>query len=285
MIDRNEIESKSRQFEIHPSNVERDYVFGWMLFGLFTVSSLKNTLFLKGGNALRKGYFENTRFSPDLDLGIPGDIDPNYLLKEINRVCDFVQEKAGVVFLKDNNRIEEKFTAAEAPIPGLRVFETRIYFKDFYGNADHIKIKIILDVTRFDRTILPLQNLSLIHPYSDATQVACQIRCMKLEEIIAVKLKCLLQRQHAPDLFDYAYSIKLMGGNLNKEEVARTLVQKTIFRRNPHVLKDILLETPLDYLRETWAKTFVCAKEIWFGAEEAIKIFGPSGFRVDTPNP
>jgi predicted nucleotidyltransferase component of viral defense system len=73
--------------------VERDYIFGWLIFGIFTVSDLKDTIFLKGGNALRKGYFENTRFSTDLDFGIPGDIEKNVLLNEINRVCDFIQEK------------------------------------------------------------------------------------------------------------------------------------------------------------------------------------------------
>ena len=90
MITRDEIESKSKEFEIHSSNVERDYVFGWLIFGIFTASSLKDTIFLKGGNALRKGYFKNTRFSSDLDFGIPGDIAQNVLLEEINKVCDFI---------------------------------------------------------------------------------------------------------------------------------------------------------------------------------------------------
>jgi|SRR3989344_3787904 len=53
---------------------ERDYVFGWLIFGIFTASGLKDTIFLKGGNALRKGYFKNTRFSSDLDFGIPGEV-------------------------------------------------------------------------------------------------------------------------------------------------------------------------------------------------------------------
>jgi predicted nucleotidyltransferase component of viral defense system len=75
MITKAEIEAKSREFEIHTANVERDYVFGWLIFGIFTVSDLKEIIFLKGGNALRKGYFENTRFSADLDFGIPEDID------------------------------------------------------------------------------------------------------------------------------------------------------------------------------------------------------------------
>jgi hypothetical protein len=96
---------------------------------------------------------------------------------------------------------------------------------------------------------------------------------MKLEEIIATKLKCLLQRQHAPDLFDYAYSIKLLGGTLNREEVVRTLIEKTIFGRNPHVLKKILHETPFDYFKTYWNKSIVCAKAIVMGAEEAIASF------------
>jgi predicted nucleotidyltransferase component of viral defense system len=139
MISKDEIEAKSKEFEIHSSNVERDYVFGWLIFGIFTASTLKDTIFLKGGNALRKGYFKNTRFSSDLDFGIPGDIAQNVLLEEINKVCDFIQEKSGVIFVKADNKVEEKFLASEAPIPGLRVYEARVYFKGFNGEADHIK--------------------------------------------------------------------------------------------------------------------------------------------------
>ena len=273
MINKDEIEAKSKEFEIHSSNVERDYVFGWLIFGIFTVSSLKDTIFLKGGNALRKGYFKNTRFSSDLDFGIPGDIAQDDLLEEINKVCDFIQEKAGVIFVKTDNKVEEKFTASEAPIPGLRVYEARVYFKGFNGEADHIKLRISMDITRFDKVLLPIQTVDLIHPYSDAENVSCKIRCMKLEEIIATKLKCLLQRQHAPDLFDYVYSIKLLGGELNKEEVVQTFVQKTIFGKNPHVLKNILHKTPFDYFKEYWGKTVVCEKQFMFGVDEAINLF------------
>ena len=96
---------------------------------------------------------------------------------------------------------------------------------------------------------------------------------MKLEEIVATKLKCLLQRQHAPDMFDYAYAIKYMGGTLNTEEVVKTLVQKTIFGRNPHMLKKILINTSLAYFREYWNKSLICAKSIYFDVEEGISIF------------
>lgn len=273
MIQREEIEAKSKEFEIHASNVERDYVFGWVIFGIFTVSSLREEIFLKGGNALRKGYFQNTRFSSDLDFGIPGDIDQTALLGEINKVCDFVQENAGVLFVKDDNKVEEKFAASEAPIPGLRVYEARIYFKDFYGKPGHVVLRISMDITRFDKVLLPIQQVGLLHPYSDAASVACTIRCMKLEEIIATKLKCLMQRQHAPDLFDYVYSIRLLGGTLNKDEVVKTFIQKTIFGRNPHVAKDVLRKTPFDFFKASWEKTVICAKQVLFNVEEAITFF------------
>jgi predicted nucleotidyltransferase component of viral defense system len=247
-------------------------VFGWLLYGIFTVSALKDVIFLKGGNALRKGYFENTRYSSDLDFGIPGDIDQAELMNEINKVCDFIQGKAGIIFVKQENKIKEKFSASEAPIPGLRVYEIRIYFQDFYGKAEFI-IRVSMDLTRFDKVLLPIQIVNLIHPYSDAAETVCNIRCMKLEEIIATKLKCLLQRQHAPDLFDYVNAIKLLGGKLNKEEVIETFVRKTIFSRNPHTLKRILYKTPFEYFKEYWAHTVVCAKRIIIGAEEAINAF------------
>src|SRR5216683_5955196 len=222
MIQAAEIEAKAREFEIHTSNVQRDYVFGWLLFGIFTISDLKNHIFLKGGNALRKAYFENTRFSADLDFGIPNDIRPDVLLAEINKVCAAIQDKAGVIFARDDNRVEEKFTATDAPLPDLKVYEARVYFKDFYGRSEYIKLRISMDITRFDKVLLPIQSRRLIHLYSDAEEVACDIRCMKLEEIIATKLKCLMQRQHAPDLFDDVYSIRRVGGMVDRQELVTT---------------------------------------------------------------
>lgn len=273
MIDKKEIDEKSKMFEVNTSNVQRDYIFGWVLFGMFKVSKLKDSIFLKGGNALRKGYFENTRFSSDLDFGIPGDIEETELLAELNAICDFIQSKIEVEFVKEQNSVEEKFTATESPLPDLKVYEAKICFKDFYGNADHIKIKISMDVTRFDKVILPLQKRKLIHPYSDSTEVECEITCMKLEEIIATKLKCLIQRQHAPDLFDYVYSVKLLGGELDKDEVVKTFIRKTIFDRNPHTAKAILETTPFDAFKHVWEKSIICAKGFAFTIDEAITTF------------
>ena len=127
-----------------------------------------------------------------------------------------------------------------------------------------------MDLTRYDKTIYEPVSLALIHPYSDADKVVCNIRCMKLEEIIATKLKCLMQRQKAPDLFDYAYSIQLLGGKLNKDEVREALVQKTIFNQNPYILKGIIEATDFDFFRKMWLKSIICAKKQFIKVENAI---------------
>jgi len=273
MIEKGEIETKAKEFEIHASNVQRDYVFGWLLFGLFTISDLRERIFLKGGNALRKGYFEQTRFSADLDFGTPGEISQEFLMAELQKVCTFVQDRAGMVFCPDEHRIKEKFSAGDTPVTELKVYEVRLYFRDFYGNADHIKLRVSIDFTRYDKVLLPIQYVPLIHPYSDSNLVACNMSCMKLEEIIATKLKCLLQRQHAPDLFDYVHSIKRLGGAIDRRELVTTFVRKTIFDRNPHVVKEILLKTPFAFFREYWNKGIVCAKQVLIGVDEAISSF------------
>lgn len=240
MITAQEIDDRARTLAIHTSNVQRDYLFGWLLHYLFAKGRFKDDLFLKGGNALRKGYFLETRFSGDLDFGIAHDIDLDLLKQEVSDACTFIQDKAGIVFELGRNDVQEKFGKWKED--RWKVFEVRIYFHDFYGEESKIVLRISLDVTRFDRTYLPIQTRLLLHPYSDAAEIACNIRCMQLEEILATKLKCLLQRDYAPDLFDFIYSLYLNDSiPIDKAAVRRVFLQRTIFDRSPGIAKRILL--------------------------------------------
>jgi predicted nucleotidyltransferase component of viral defense system len=274
MIQPSEIEQKAAEFEINTSDVQRDYVFGWFLFGLFSMSGLKDHLFLKGGNALRKGYFESTRYSSDLDFGTERDINQAFLQTEINKVCEFVTEQTRITFDNARNVVREKFAIDVEAKNQLKVYEARVYFADFYGNSKHITIKIQMDITRFDRLYLPTQPRPLIHPYSDLESVKGMIVCAKLEEIVAAKMKCLVQREHPPDLFDYVYSVFFNQTiALNKQEVVSAFLRKTIFEPSPGVAKKILLELPFEVFREFWRRNIVCAKGVFFDVDMAITRF------------
>jgi len=48
--------------------VEKDYAISYLLAGITRIDRLSEGLVLKGGTALSKFYFENYRFSEDLDF-------------------------------------------------------------------------------------------------------------------------------------------------------------------------------------------------------------------------
>lgn len=273
MITKDEIETKAEEFDIHVANLERDYVFGWLLCGIYSASDLKDALILKGGNAFRKAYFSTTRFSNDLDFSTEASIDQAWLRQELDRVCDFVQGASGIIFEKERSRVEEK-PGADRDSEGYQV---RLYFKDFYGNPDTITISVRLDIKEFDRIYLPVQTRNLIHPYSDVGQCQAQLRCMKLEEMLASKLKCLLQRRHSFDLYDYVYAIFINNElAVNRVEIVSTLLKKTIFERSPGLVRNLLLGLPTQVFKAAWEKYIVCPRQSVIQFDTAFERFAAS---------
>ncbi len=270
MIERSEIEAKATEFGIHTSNVQRDYVFGWLLMGIFGRSPLGELLLLKGGNCFRKAYFPNTRFSRDLDFATQTAINENSLREEFNRVCDLAQKQSGIVFDIGRNKVE-----LQQVIDSRRsVYEVKLYFKDFYGNPAKFTISVSLNVTEFERIYLPPQKRFLIHPYSDSSVCTAAIRCLKLEEMLAEKLKCLLQRREVSDLYDLGYSIFLNRDlAVDRSEVLSTFLRKTIFQPSPGVARQLLLEVPFGLLKTAWQKYIVCPVQSALDFDSAVAEF------------
>jgi predicted nucleotidyltransferase component of viral defense system len=150
MISDLEIEHKADEFELRPIDVQKDYVYGWLLKGLFQRPALATQLVLKGGSALRKGYLLDTRFSKDLDFSARQSITLPILENELREVCSFVTAQTGIQFL-DKMVVRDKDLA----IPEIEALEARLYFKSFYGE-DNLNLRTQLDVTQFDRIYLPV---------------------------------------------------------------------------------------------------------------------------------
>lgn len=270
MISRDEIENKSEEFGIYVANVERDYVFGWLLAGIYGDSALSTTLVLKGGNCFRKAYFPTTRFSNDLDFSTQSGVNPASLAEQLNKVCDLVHAKTGVVFDKDRNRVQQKSNADSE----RSIYEARLYFQDFYGNSDSITISVRLDIAEFDRIYLPIQQRYLIHPYSDEADCRVEVRCQKLEELLAAKLKCLLQRRRSSDLYDFVFVVFLNRElEVQRTEIVSTFLKKTIFERAPGVVRGLLLDLPFEVLRGLWSKYLIYPKTSHIEFDAAVATF------------
>lgn len=268
MIEREEIFAKAEEFGINPSDVQRDYVFGWLIGGVYEASMLRDALILKGGNALRKAYFPMTRFSGDLDFSTSQGLDGDTLLNQFNQICQFAQTRSGVTFDLERNRIvDEQMIDAER-----RVFKMRLYFRDFSGNADHLTLRIKVDVTEYETIYLPVQTRRLIHMYSDAPECNFEIRVVKLEEALADKMKCLIQRRYSFDLFDLVYGVFIARElEVDRGELVRTFLRKTIFEPSPVAARDLLLGVPFDLLRGFWDRV-VCPRVSAIGFDQAVTL-------------
>src|SRR4051794_34320389 len=106
MIGREEIDAMAERMDVHASNVQRDYVCGWLLAVIYGRSPLGKRLVLKGGNCLRKAYFENGRYSGDLDFSCSHYLNNEALGRELNAVCSALTERAGVQFDLVRTRVE-----------------------------------------------------------------------------------------------------------------------------------------------------------------------------------
>jgi predicted nucleotidyltransferase component of viral defense system len=243
-----EIEQKAVELDVSPQNVERDYVHGWLLKEIYAHPRLANLIVLKGGNAIRKGYMPGARYSKDLDFSCATELDREQFVNDLEQVIIAAQTGSNVRFCVDKTRVDEK----KLNIPGVRTVKARIYFKGFYAD-ETVTLRSHLDIGEFERTYLPVQTRTLIHPYSDATACSDQIKCQKLEEILASKLTTLLFRHKAQDLFDLVYSIFFCRDySVSRAEVIRTFLKKSIYGPEARQARSQLLAVPIQVFRLLW---------------------------------
>jgi predicted nucleotidyltransferase component of viral defense system len=285
MIEQVEIDAKSEELGVHVSHVQRDYVFGWLLAGLFEPANpLARRLSLKGGNAFRKAYFEKARYSSDLDFSIQTELREDDLRRAVVAASAFAGERSGVDFRVADTRIDSR---QSVDAEGL-MYEARVYFRSFYGDDD-ATIRVNLDVKEFDRVLLPIQDRALIHSYSDAAPCAAAIRTHKLEELLASKLVALLHRQHSPDLFDFVHSVFFQKAlDVNRLQIVTTFLKKTIYERTPQTVRGLLLDLPFAVFRGFWKQYLVCPRDnvIEFdAAEQSFRSVIAELFALLTPQP
>jgi len=163
--------------------LEKDYALGYLLSGMAEVAALHDALVLKGGTALRKFYFAGYRFSEDLDFSAvarPSDAD--------------AAMQDAVVVTKVQLQEHGPFTVTLEPLRlrdphpgGQDAFTVLVRFPTHREPLCRLKVEITYD----EDVVLPPVTRSLLHPYPDPPQAAW--RCYPLEEIVAEKLRALLQ--------------------------------------------------------------------------------------------
>lgn len=184
-------------WQIAPEVVEKDYCLSWFLYGMVQ-SPLHEVLVLKGGTALRKGYFPEYRFSEDLDYTGTATIEAALLREGLERAAILSSQASGMRFelaVLEQVRMEVKTPAWQARVA-------------FVGPRGQVRLpaRIRLDITTFEQILLPPASQPLLHPYPD--ECATQLSIYALEEIFAEKARTILQRGYPRDVYDVWYLLQ-----------------------------------------------------------------------------
>ncbi|MHB8348718.1 MAG: nucleotidyl transferase AbiEii/AbiGii toxin family protein, partial [Acidiferrobacterales bacterium] len=108
MISRQENSELAREFGLDPNVVEKDYVLGWLLAGIFNHPALNAAWVFKGGTCLKKCYFETYRFSEDLDFTVTdaAQLEAGFLTTIFKEVTQWVYDQSGIEIPADAVRFD-----------------------------------------------------------------------------------------------------------------------------------------------------------------------------------
>jgi len=100
MITNQEIKNLVTEWGLRDDVIEKDYIIGWVLWGIGSDPDLSAHWAFKGGTSLKKCYIETWRFSEDLDFTVlPGGPDkPETIEPIIKRILEYVHDASGIDF-------------------------------------------------------------------------------------------------------------------------------------------------------------------------------------------
>lgn len=232
MINLAEIKREAAVAGVDVAVIEKDYVLSWVLKGIFE-SAVADVLVFKGGTAMRKAYFKGYRFSEDLDFTISKPVELAFLEASIAEVCLNVRVESGLELTLVNLKQTRKELGAEA-------FEGKVQYvgpRQHRGNPGRIK----LDLTAYEQILLPKIDLPLIHGYSDQCQAA--IATYQLDEILAEKLRTIIQRAYPRDLHDVWYILKFHEDKINPKTMIETYRRKCDYKNVGQVDWELLFQS------------------------------------------
>lgn len=168
MIDRREILEIAAQTSLTPHVVEKDYVLGWVLAGIYAHEELAESWLFKGGTCLKKCFFETYRFSEDLDFTLRDEthIEEGFLKRVFAEVGAWIYDETGIEVPAD----QQEFDIYRNP-RGTISCQGKISYKGPVSST-HSLPRIKLDLTADERVVLPPVAAEIFHPYSDMPQEA-----------------------------------------------------------------------------------------------------------------
>jgi len=239
MIRAGEVQALAAKLGVRDTQIEKDYIISWILYGIAKDDFLVNHLVFKGGTVLRKAYYPDYRFSEDMDFTfINGDFD-------ITKIKDAVETLIGWIY--NESRIRLAIQDETQHETGNYNFYLS-YIGSLGGKGENKSIKV--DISCDELVYYSVEKRMIITTYSDLTS-EYSINCYSLFESIAEKMRSLMQRTAPRDLFDLWYLFEVEG--LSIEDCIYAFQEKTQYKKlNPKELVKIVFQKEKIFSR-LWA--------------------------------
>ena len=226
MIDRREILDIAAQTSLTPHVVEKDYVLGWMLAGIYAHEELAENWIFKGGTCLKKCFFETYRFSEDLDFTLRDEaqIDEAFLKQVFADVGAWIYEATGIEIPAD----QQEFEIFRNPRGNLSC-QGKISYKGPVSPTRPLP-RIKLDLTADERVVLPPVTAEIFHPYSDLPEDGIEVLAYDYVEAFAEKFRALAERTRPRDLYDVVNLYRNADARPEQQQFVQVLTEKCAFK-------------------------------------------------------
>jgi predicted nucleotidyltransferase component of viral defense system len=189
------------------STIDKDWVLGHFIDAIFSITECRDSLVFKGGTCLRKCYFPEYRFSEDLDFT---SINPAFVLdsKLLKQITDLITSRTEVpLFIQEITelRFNDQLTGYKAIV---KFWGADHSYNQAPPTPDRWSTSIKIEIILYELMVFPTEEREVFHPYSDALSASpLTIPCYSLREVLAEKLRALIQRSYtAPrDFYDIWY--------------------------------------------------------------------------------
>jgi len=194
MISRTDLNERVQEWGLREHVVEKDYVIGWLLWGIGSHPGLSASWAFKGGTCLKKCYLETYRFSEDLDFTVlPGGIiTPDELNTALKDIFARVYDRSGIEFREREPVIRVR--------PDGKSVEGKVYYRGPRNASEVSSIK--LDLSPIEQVVRPTVSRPISHPYPDQLPPPGTVRSYCFEELFAEKLRAMGERCRPRDLYD-----------------------------------------------------------------------------------
>ncbi|MDF1655689.1 MAG: nucleotidyl transferase AbiEii/AbiGii toxin family protein [Coxiellaceae bacterium] len=228
MINKHEIITHARKYQLSPATIEKDYVLNWILAGIANNNTLQESWFFKGGTCLKKCFFKQYRFSEDLDFTVINSqkLSARLLESTFNDITEWIYFHSGIE-LPGSHRQFEVFTNKYGGLSAEARISYRGPLQQRRGDLSRVK----LDLTNDEFIALKPEKRIIYHPYSDNLGTDTQITSYCLEEIFAEKIRALAERLRPRDLYDVIHLHEDKRWQPNQNRLLLSLKKKCKFKK------------------------------------------------------